>query len=93
MDLSFTFRNTSPSDSLRDYVRKKIGGLMRLVQEPSFCHVVFNHEKFRYCVEIIVEAPRAAFRAKEEGKDMNSAFDLALDVMKRQARKFRDKRK
>jgi len=91
MELSFTFRHTSSSDSIKDYVEKKIGTLKRHVPEPASCHVTFSHEKFRYSAEVILEAHGATFKAKKEDSNMNSAFDSALDVLKVQVRKFRDR--
>ena len=93
MELSFTFRNTQPSQAIKEYVQKKISILEKFVREPSFCHVIFTHEKFRYSAEVILEAPMTVIKAREEFKDMNSAFDLAIDVVKRQAMKFKDRKK
>jgi len=91
MELSFTFRQTSSSDSIRDYVEKKIGALKKFVPEPASCHVVFSHERFRYSAEVILEAHGTTFKAKKEDNNMNSAFDCAMDVLKVQVRKFRDR--
>ncbi len=93
MELSFTFRNTPSSEVIKEYVEKRVDGLRRLVREPATCHVVFSHERFRYSAEVIVEAPRAKFRSKEDSSDMNSAFDTALDAIRSQLRKYRDRRK
>jgi len=82
-----------PSQAIKEYVQKKILSVGRLVREPAFCHVIFTHEKFRYSAEVVLEASMTIFRAKEENKDMNSAFDLALDVLRRQVRKFKDRKR
>jgi len=91
MELSFTFRQASSSDSIREYVEKKLGTLNKFVPEPASCHVIFSHEKFRYSAEVILEARGATFKAKKEDSNMNSAFDHALDVLKIQVKKYRDR--
>jgi putative sigma-54 modulation protein len=91
MEISLTFRNMDPSDSLKDYATQKITRLKKYILTPVGARVVLTKDKYRYIADIQVTSNGIVMRGEENSEDMCSAIDLSMDKIERQARKFKDK--
>lgn len=91
MHVTVTFRNTEPTEALKQYATQKLQKLKKVLIKPEEAHVVYTVEKFRHHVELIVTANGERFVCNEESKDMYEAIDLALDRMENQVRRYKEK--
>jgi putative sigma-54 modulation protein len=91
MMISVTFRNTEGEEWQREYLDEKLRKLKKYVDNPVEARVVLSVEKFRNVAEINLAANGLSVNAKEEGKDMHTAIDNAIEKIERQLKKFKDK--
>jgi len=91
MQISVTFRNMEPSDTLKTYAMEKVQRLKKYVVMPVDVHVVLAKHKYRKRAEIKVTSRGTVMKGEEHTEDMYSSIDLALDKIERQARKHKDK--
>jgi len=91
MHVTVTFRNSEATEALKTYASQKLQKLKKVMIKPEEAHVTYTVEKFRHQVELIVHANGDRFVCKEESKDMYEAFDLAIDRMEQQLRKYKDR--
>ncbi len=91
MDVTVNFKDIKKSDKLRDYVKKKLARLDKLFDKPTEARVVFSKEKDMRVVEINLTSRKLNIHAKETGEDMRSTIDVAVDKVKSQLNKFRDR--
>lgn len=91
MQISVSFRNTDPSDTLKLYAEEKFSRVKRFLKEPIEAHIVLKVEKFRHIAEVSIDAPGLHLNGTEETEDMYSSIDLLVDSLEGQAKKGRDK--
>ncbi|OAQ19899.1 ribosome hibernation-promoting factor, HPF/YfiA family [Thermosulfurimonas dismutans] len=93
MQINITFRHLDSSEGLKEYVRKKIGRLEKYFEGPVEAQVILKAEKLRNEVEVILRGDGLDVTAKEETGDMYEAIDLVSDILEKQIKRFREKRK
>ena len=81
---------------VESYVEKKIQSLNRVLPSILETKVEISKEKSkaprnRYVVQITVNTNGTLIRAEEKEADLYAAIDAAADVMRRQARRFKDR--
>jgi len=91
MEITVTFKNIKSSDKLRDYIENKLNRLEKLFDKPTEARVVFSKEKEIRIVEINLIGSKLNINVKETGRDMQPTVDLAVDKIKTQLKKFREK--
>ena len=90
--------NMEVTDRIRDYVTKKIVKLERFLPAIEDIRVELTHASTsrsaadRYATQITVRGKNLLLRAEERESDIRAAFDVALDKMERQIRRFKGKR-
>jgi len=90
--------NMEVTDRIRDYVTKKTQKLERFLPAIEETRVELTHAKTsrsaadRYAAQITVRGKNLLLRAEERDVDVRAAFDVALDKMERQIRRFKGKR-
>lgn len=86
---------TIASQSVLDYIDKKIASLDKLLHEENNVHVKFDSDKhtsgIRYHAEVTI-GPGSAIFAKAEGSDVYEAIDLCMPKLKEQLLRRKDKR-
>src|SRR5699024_2077806 len=85
--------NIEVTDSIREYVEKKIGKLNRYFDTTptSDGHVnisVYNEEQQ---IEVTIPMTDLLLRAEEQHTDLYAAIDLVVDKLERQIRKYKTK--
>lgn len=91
-------RNMEVTDRIREYVTKKTKKLERFLPAIEEIRVELTHDKTsrsaadRYTTQITVRGKNLLLRAEEREGDVRAAFDVALDKMERQIRRFKGKR-
>lgn len=91
MQLTVTFKNLDPSESIKTYLQDKLDRLDKLLYKPGTADAVLKAEKVRSIIEINLLADRLDIHAKEENSDMFAAIDLVIDKVKRQLVKNKEK--
>ena len=81
---------------LKDYINRKVDKLSTfydgLVDSQVFLKVQNHSEKENKEVEIKVNARNNSFIKKEVGRSFEAATDLAVEALKRQVKRFKQKR-
>jgi len=94
MQISFTFKNIDPSDSLKSHIHGKFDRLDKMLDGPAEAHIVISVEKLRNIVDINLTCDKIKIHGKEESENnMYSAIDALSDNIKLQIRKFKDKQR
>ena len=91
MEITVNFKNIKSSDKLREYIEKKLDWVDKLFDKPTEARVVFSKEKDIRIVEINLISSKLNIHVKETGINMRPTIDLALDKLKSQGKKVREK--
>lgn len=91
MQVVITGKNVELSQSIKDYVEKKLARLEKYLTEPIMIQVVLSMERYRYVVDMTVSAKEGVFHATEDMDDMYAAIDRAVDVMEEVLRRRKEK--
>jgi len=99
MHIQFSYKFVASKDKkfLEDYIEKKKDRVKTLVSESDYevARLEIRSEKFAkkeaYKVELFLWTPNLQFRSSEDDHTINEAFDLALDKLIIQIRKYHEK--
>jgi putative sigma-54 modulation protein len=91
MQVNVTFRNTKPTDGLREHAIEKVERASKFMHRPIDAHVILSVVKRRHIAEVLVAGKNLNLTAKEETGDLYSAIDLAVSKLERQAKKHAGK--
>lgn len=89
MQITVRGRNVDITDSLRDYVEKKVGRLERQFDNAVAATVTMSVERDRHTVEVTMPLNGMVLRGEETTGDMYSAVDLVVDKLERQIAKYK----
>ncbi len=91
MQITMSAKNTELTDSIKNYVEKKIGRLERKIDNIISADVVLSVEKYRHIASVRLNVSGEILKAEESSKDMYSSIDLIYEVLEKQIEKFKDK--
>jgi len=91
MQINITRRNGDLSESLKDYIEKKLIGLTRHYQKIIDAHVIMDREGKNHRVEISLNVTRHTFFAKDRSTNLRSAIDSCVDKLDKQLIKLKGK--
>ena len=91
MQINITRRNGDLSESLKDYIEKKLIGLTRHYQKIIDAHVIMDREGKNHRVEISLKVTRHTFFAKDRSTNLRSAIDSCVDKLDKQLIKLKGK--
>lgn len=91
MEITVNFKNIKSSDKLKDYIEKKLNRIDKLFDKPTEARVVFSKEKEVRIVEINLIGSKLNVHVKETGRNMQPTIDLAVEKIKNQLKKVREK--
>ncbi len=97
MQLTVTGKNLEVTDSLQQYVEKKVGRLDRYLPTITDARVELSVEntraaKDRQVAQVTLRTKQAILRAEEASSDMFASIDAVLDKMQRQIDHYKGKR-
>jgi len=97
MQLSITGKNLEITESLREYVEKKISRLDRYLPNIIDARVELSVEntraaKDRQIAQVTLRTKQAILRAEEASADMFASIDTVLEKLQRQVNRFKGKR-
>ena len=93
MQTNVTFKKIDPSDSLKNYVKKKLNRFDKMLESPAEANVVLSVEKIRHIAEINLVCDKMKIHAKEASESMYSSIDAVMDKIKMQITKSKEKHK
>jgi putative sigma-54 modulation protein len=95
MEITIQSVNFDADQRLLDFIREKVSKLHqffdRIVTIQVFLHVEKNTEKGNKLVEMKVLVPQETLVASQRSVTFESAFDLLIDQMSRQVKKYKSK--
>jgi len=92
MKINLTGRHVKVTDALREYLISKLEGLERFYDRIISIDVNLDAEKGRQIVGIVAYLPkRKILRVNAESNDMHTTIDSAVDKLKRQLQKYKEK--
>ena len=92
MNIKVTGRNIEITDSIREYVEKRVERLEKFEGKNTEINVVCSVEREDQLVEMQVKYDGEFIRIEERNSDLYASIDLALDKVERQMRKEKEKR-
>lgn len=92
MKINLTGRHIEVNDALREYLISKLESLERFYDRIISIDVNLDAEKGRQIVGIVAYLPkRRVLRVNAESNDMQATIDSAVDKLKRQLQKHKEK--
>lgn len=91
MRYSFTGKNITVSDSLKEHTVKKLGRLEKLLPDDAEVNVKFGVTKLAHKVEVTIPLRKRVLRADVTATDMYVAIDEIVDVLEKQMIKYRSR--
>ena len=89
MNITIRGKNTEVSESLREYVTKKLGKVNRLLDVANTAQVNLSVEKDRHIAEITIPVNGLLIRGEEATGDMYASVDLVMEKLERQVDKYK----
>jgi putative sigma-54 modulation protein len=94
VNLKIKGKNTEMDAGVKEYVQRKIERLGRLYKRIiGDIDVEFSRQRNRIKAEVTLSVPQAVIRAEEEGAGPTEAFDLLMDKLERQMRRYKKLRR
>lgn len=91
MDIHISGRGVDVPPPLRRRVEARLHKVTRFLPKIVEARVVLGIEKYRHLAEVTLQAKRSTLRVEEEATDFQTAMDLALEKLERQARRRKDR--
>jgi len=91
MEIKLTARNIALDENIKSYVYKRLEKVEHIYKRIFKCEVILEAEKQRKNVEIILSLRRNRIIAKESSPDIYASIDNAVDNVKKQIRRVRDR--
>lgn len=90
--LNITFKNTEPTDALKNYSTDKISNLLKkFVHHDTEVRLVLKVEKTRHSAEVTFNADGHNFHCSEQSTDLYASIDKLIDALQNQLRKHKEK--
>lgn len=93
MRIRITARHFDLNKQFETYIEKHIKKLDRFFNNVIEAHIILSLEKHRHITEMIIYLYNNTLRAKEEANDFYSSVDKAVDTLRRQLKKYKEKLK
>lgn len=91
MEVTLQARNLEMSDSLREYVQKKLDKLSKYFRNPLQVQVMLSSEKGRQIAEVTIPISDLILRGEDETDDIYASVDGVVDKLERQIKKYKTK--
>ena len=91
MKITFTSRQTTVKDSIKELVEKKLQKLDKYFDKEASAAVTFSNKRNKECLEITIYYNGTLFRSEVEEEFYRDALDRSVDTIERQIRKNKTK--
>ncbi len=92
MEVSITGHHLNITDSIRDYVNKRLKKVENHFRQPTKVEVILHKEKSSFQSEATIHGSRISIHAKSEASDMFAAIDAMSSKLDRQVVKHKEMR-
>lgn len=92
MNIKVTGKNIEITDSIREYIEKRVEKLEKFEGKNTEVNVVCSVEREDQIVEIQISHDGEFIRIEEKNEDLYASVDLAIDRAERQLRKDKEKK-
>jgi len=89
MRYTFTGKNLSIYDDVKEKAEKKIGRIRKLIPEDAEVFVVISKNRHQYKVEVSVPLHKRMLRAEVTAADVNACWDSVVDILEKQIVKYK----
>ncbi len=93
MNLTITARHFKLPEDLRSYIEDKANKLNRYYDGIINMEILLGWEKLTRYVEILIDVNNKKIVVKESSDELRKSFDLALDRVERQLKRYKEKLK
>ena len=90
-DILVTGRHVSITDSVKDYVQKKILRAIKNVPKVHGIHVILDVERFKKKAEVVIVLHHMKVRAAADSEDIMASIDIVVDKLQKQLHKYKEK--
>ena len=91
MRLIIKGKHVDVTDSIEDYIRKKMMKLQKYYDQIMDATATVSTEKNRQIFEVTLQAKKAIIRAEEESDNMYTSIDRVVEKLERQIIKYKEK--
>ncbi len=91
MNIQITGKNIDVTDAMKDYIKKRINKLTRLLRDVIEVSITLHVERYHHICEINILADHLTIRGGGDTNDMYTSIDVAVDKIEKQLRRYRDK--
>jgi putative sigma-54 modulation protein len=96
MELQIIGKNVKITQSMRDYIQKKVDRLGRYLPGIDDAKVEINQEKtkapeHRFTVQVTIRSKGLLLRGEERSINANAAMDMVIEVLARQIKRYKGK--
>jgi putative sigma-54 modulation protein len=91
MKFTFTGKNFTVTDALKDRTRQKIGKIEKLLPEEAEAIVKYSVIRQTNRIEVTIPLRKRILRAEVSAGDMLSALDTCVDVLEKQMVKYKNR--
>jgi len=92
LKIQYKSRNVDISESMKEYLKKKVEKLERLIDDDSAdLEMKFEKEHERTTVEATLRLRSIIVRSKETTKDFYVAIDSCVDTLEKRFKRFKDR--
>ena len=92
MNIKVTGKNIEITDSIREYIEKRVERLEKFEGKNTEINVVCSVEREEQIVEVQINHDGEFMRVEEKNQDLYASVDLAMDRAERQLRKDKEKK-
>ncbi|MDD2352774.1 MAG: ribosome-associated translation inhibitor RaiA [Candidatus Caldatribacteriota bacterium] len=91
MKLTIKSRNFEVTDTVEEYVKKKMEKLNKYFDQIMDATAMVSAEKNRQIFEVTLQAKKAIIRAEEESNNIYTSIDRVVEKLERQIKKYKSK--
>jgi len=89
MRYTFTGKNISIYDDVKEKAQKKIDRIQKLVSQDAEVFITISKIRHQYKVEVSVPLHKRLLRAEVTDNDINACWDSVVDILEKQIVKYR----
>ncbi|MFH1562675.1 MAG: ribosome-associated translation inhibitor RaiA [Nitrospirota bacterium] len=91
MNISITARHIEVTDSVKEYLEKRLNKLKKYFKKEVNIHVVFAAEKERRSIEVDINYNGNILHSEVTTQDIHTSIDQVVEKLERQVKKCKDK--
>ncbi|HEY3368923.1 MAG TPA: ribosome-associated translation inhibitor RaiA [Symbiobacteriaceae bacterium] len=91
MQLAVRGKNIEVTNTLREYLEKKVSKIEKFIDQPVNAQVLMYVERGRHIVEVTAALNGLLIRGEEATGDMYASIDLVADKLEKQVKKYKSR--